>query len=237
LIDARLPKTSITNVQGFYSVSVRREDLGRDVKLHFRAKGFEPRERSVRPTDESIEDIRLRPLQRGGAPPSRTGGTPPRETTPPPVPPALVNEGPRSAAQRAVLFVDSTGRVDASVTSRVASELGATDSLFTPAFTQQMFPAVQAGQVDPLRSMRLDHIGAIALGLISTRTEPRNVNGAEFTEARAEIGVRVIYPARNFAAQMIAVEDRGTGFTPASAAQSALDKAVAKAIGQLRAVF
>ena len=235
-IDARVPKTSYTDNQGVYSVSVRREDLSRDVKLHFRANGFEPNERSVTPTDETIEDIRLRPLRRG-APSSRTGGPSPQPTNNPAVVVALVNEGPRSAAQRAVLFVDSTGRVDTSVTSRVASELGATDSLFTPAFTQQMFPAVQAGQVDPLRSMRLDHIGAIALGLISTRTEPRNVNGAEFTEARTEIGVRVIYPARNFAAQLIAIEDRGTGFTPTSAAQSALDKAVAKTIGQLRAVF
>jgi hypothetical protein len=244
-IDARVPKTSYTDSQGIYSVSVRRSDLGRDVKLHFRVNGYEPNERSVTPTDERIEDIRLRPLgpgspspRNGGALRQEPAGRPTgRPATAPPVPPVLVNEGSRSSAQRAVLFVDSTGRVDANVTSQVASALGATDSLFTPAFTNQMFPSVQAGQIDPLRSMRLEHIGAIALGIVSTRTEDRNVNGAEFTEARAEIGVRVIYPARNFAAQLIAVEDRGTGFTPTSAAQSALDKAVAKAIGQLKAVF
>jgi hypothetical protein len=258
-IDARIPKTSYTDNQGIYSVSIRREDLGRDVKLHFRADGFEPNERSVAPIDERIEDIRLQPVRRpsrspqSAAPasvptaavrrPAATSNPATEDTvsrpsrTAAPVVPTLINEGARGTASRAVLFGDSTGRVDASVTSRVATALGATDSLFTPAFADQLFRAVQAGQLDSLRGLRLEHIGAIALGLISTRTEARNVNGAEFTEARAEIGVRVVYPARDFAARLIAVEDRGTGFTPTSATQAAVDRAVAKAIGELKSLF
>jgi hypothetical protein len=205
-------------------------------------------------------DIRLQPAQRASPPshsaatsssppspavrlPAETSNTTTEDTVPrpsrmaAPVIPALINEGARGSANRAVLFGDSTGRVDASVTSRVATALGATDSLFTPAFANQLFRVVQAGQLDSLRGLRLEHIGAIALGLISTRTESRNVNGAEFTEARAEIGVRVIYPVRDFAAQLIAVEDRGTGFTSTSATQAAVDRAVAKAIGELKSVF
>jgi hypothetical protein len=236
-IDARVPKTSYTDNQGVYSVSIRRLDLSRDVKLYFRAEGFEPNERSVAPTDERIEDIRLRPVRRPSSSSRPANTSPPVARVAAPAVPVLINEGARSTASRAVLFGDSSGRVDAGVTSRVATALGATDSLFTPAFADQLFRAVQAGQLDPLRGLRLEHIGAIALGLISTRTEPRNVNGAEFTEARTEIGVRVIYPARDFAAQLIVVEDLGTGFTPTSATQAAVNKAVDKVIGRLKSAF
>lgn len=244
-IDARVPKVAYTDSQGIYSVSVRRQDLSRDVKLYFRASGFEPHERSISPTDESIEDVRLRPVSRSSSGPKNSvvpsvatsAARPPGATMTTAEVAALVNEGPRNTASRAVLFVDSTGRVDAGVTSRVATALGATDSLFTPAFSQHHFRAVQAGQLDSLQGLRLEHIGAIALGLISTRTESKNVNGAEFTEARAEIGVRLIHPSRGFAAQFIAIEDSGTGFTPKSATQAAIEKALTRAIGELRAAL